>query len=280
MAGLVCLVTGATSGIGRATALEFARRGATVAMVARSEERGAAALEAITGATGNTNVRLFVADLSLQADVQALCGDFTRRFDRLDVLVNDAAVFVQKRTVTREGLELMFATNQVAPFLLTLLLLPTLKAASPSRVINVTAPSTVRPDFEDLQGEHRFRATRAFGASKAANLLFTFAAARRLAGSGVTVNAYHPGLVRTDLMRNAALPMRALTGVLNRLRGKTADEAAGEIAELAASPFFQNTSGKLIHDGKPMRSPFEDDVETQERLFLACEELTATYLPG
>ena len=176
--------------------------------------------------------------------------------------------------MTVDGLELMFATNQVAPFLLTLLLLPRLKTASPARVINVTAPSTVRPDFRDLQGEGRFRPTRAFGASKAANLLFTFALARRLSGSGVTVNAYHPGIVRTELMRNAALPMRLLSGALNALRGKAPEEAAEEIAELAISSLFQETSGRLIHDGTVIRSPFEDDIEAQELLFGACEDLT------
>lgn len=274
MAGLVCLVTGATAGIGRATALEFALREATVAVVARREERGKAALDHITSASGNQDVHLFVADLSAQSDVRALCDDFARRFDRLNVLVNDAGVFMRNRLVTEDGLEIMFATNQLAPFLLTLLLLPQLKTASPARVLNVTAPSTVRPDFLDLQGEHRFRPTRAFGASKAANLLFTFALAGRLAGSGVTVNAYHPGIVRTQLMRDAALPMRVMTSVLNTLRGKSPEEAAGEIAELAVSSRFRETNGKLIHDGKAIPSPFEHDVEAQELLFRACEDLT------
>jgi len=280
MAGLVCLVTGATSGIGRATALRFAQRGATVGIVARNAERGTATLDQIATETGNEDVHLFVADLSSQSAVRRLAGDFARRLERLNVLVNDAGIFVRERVVTKDGFELMFATNQLAPFLLTLLLLPALENAAPARVINVTAPSTVKPDFDDLQGERRFRPARAFGASKAANLLSTFALARRLTGGEVTVNAFHPGIVRTELMRNASLPMRFLSRTLNVLRGKPPEDAANEIAELAISPSFQRTSGKLIHDGKVIRSPFEDDVEAQERLFQACEALTGVRFAG
>ncbi len=277
MAGLVCLVTGATSGIGEATAHTFAGRGATVAIVARREQRGREVVRQIINASGNEDIHLFIADLSSQSAVRNLADNFCLRFDRLNVLVNDAGIFVRQRRVTEDGLELMFATNQLAPFLLTLLLLPALRTASPARVINVTAPSTIRPDFTDLQGERRFRPTRAFGASKASNLLFTFALARRLAESEVTVNAYHPGLVRTELMRNANLPMRVLSHTLNALRGKTPEEAADEIAELATSPSFGEVSGRLIHSGKPIRAPFEDDVGAQERLFMACEALTGIH---
>lgn len=280
MTGLVCLVTGATRGMGRATAFEFAQRQATVAIVARREDSGQEALDHIVSATGNLDVHLFVADLSSQTAVRGLSQEFARQFDQLNVLVNDAGIYVQDRVVTEDGFESMFATNQLAPFLLTLLLLPALRRASPARVINVTAPSKVRPDFADLQGEREFRPTRAFGASKAANLLFTYALARRLSDSEVTVNAYHPGLVRTDLMRRASLPLRALLGVLNALQGKTPEEAAQEIAELATSPSFRDVSGRLIHNGKRIRGPFEDDVDTQERLFETCEELTGARFAG
>src|SRR3990172_3521862 len=140
MTGLFCLITGATSGIGRPTALEFARRGATVVIVARSEDGGTTALNQIISETGNEDVHLFIADLSSQAQVRRLSDNIARRFDHLNVLVNDAGVFVSKRMVTEDGLELMFATNQLAPFLLTLLLVPELRTASPARVINVTAP--------------------------------------------------------------------------------------------------------------------------------------------
>jgi NAD(P)-dependent dehydrogenase (short-subunit alcohol dehydrogenase family) len=192
MSGLVCLVTGATSGIGRATALEFARGGATLAVVARDEQRGRGALEEFRREAGNGDLHLFVADLSSQASTRRLAQTVAQRFERLDVLVNVAGLFVRERQVTEDGLELMFATNHLAPFLLTLLLLPRLQTARQARVITVTAPSTVRPDFEDLQSERHFRPTRAFGASKAGNLLFTFALARRLTNTDVTANAFHP----------------------------------------------------------------------------------------
>jgi NAD(P)-dependent dehydrogenase (short-subunit alcohol dehydrogenase family) len=279
MAGRACVVTGSTRGIGRATAEEFAREGARVILVARSEARGRAAAAEIIAGTGNTDVRLLVGDLSSQSSVRTLGTEFAQHYGRLDVLVNAAGVFVKDRQVTPDGFELMFATNQLGPFLLTLLLLPQLKAAGAARLVTVTAPSTVSPRFDDLQGERRFSPLHAFGASKAANLLFTFALARRLEGTGVTVNAYHPGIVRTSLMKDAPLPMRAMTSLLNHIRGQKPEDVAPGIVDAATSAVFKDTNGKLIHRGQVVRAPFEDDIDTQERLFRACEDLTGQRFP-
>jgi NAD(P)-dependent dehydrogenase (short-subunit alcohol dehydrogenase family) len=168
----------------------------------------------------------------------------------------------------------MFATNYLGPFLLTRLLIPRLEAAKPSRVINVSAPSSVKPDFDDLQGERKFGAIGAFGASKAEDLLFTYALARRLEGRGVTVNAYHPGIVRTNLVRGAPTAVRIITSILNVFLAVSPRRASQGLVELATSPQFQGTTGTLVHSGKTMDAPFSDDMETQSRLWQVSCKLT------
>ena len=267
MRGKVCLVTGASSGIGRAAATSLSAMGAVVVMVSRDEARGKAARAKVMSESGNQSADLMTADLSSPASVRALAAGVSAKYPKLDLLVNDAAVFVSKRVVTPDGLELMFATNYLGPFLLTRLLVPNLEAASPSRVINVSAPSSMMPDLDDLQGERAFGAIRAFGASKAAELLFTYALARRLQGKGVTVNAYHPGIVRTKLVRGAPAAVRVITSVLNVFMGVSPRRASQGLVGAASSPEFASTTGALLRDGKTMRAPFSDDVEAQDRLW-------------
>ncbi len=272
MKGKVCLVTGASSGIGRATAVALAEIGAVVVLVCRDEALGRAALAKVVSASESRWADLIVADLSSPASVRGLAAQFEAKYPGLDLLVNNAAVFRSKRVVTPDGLELMFATNYLAPFLLTRLLLPRLEAARPSRVVNVSAPSSIMPDLDDLQGERAFGSIGAFGASKAALLLFTYALARRLQGRGVTVNAYHPGIVRTNLVRGAPAAVRAITGVLNVFMGVSPKRASRGLVHLASSADFEGTTGALVHDGKKMRAPFGDDVEAQDRLWrLSCK---------
>lgn len=267
------MVTGSSSGIGRATASALSQTGAVVVMVARDEARGEAARAKVVSDSGNQSADLMTADLSSPASVRELAAGFSAKYPKLDLLINDAAVFVSKRIVTPDGLELMFATNFLGPFLLTRLLVPRLEAASPSRVINVSAPSSMMPDLDDLQCEHAFGAIRAFGASKAAELLFTYALARRLQGKGVTVNAYHPGIVRTKLVRRAPAAVRVITAVLNVFMGVSPKRASLGLVHLATSAEFQNETGALVHDGKAMKAPFSDDVEAQERLWRASCKL-------
>jgi len=272
MRGKVCLVTGASSGIGRATAAALSEIGAVVIMVCRDEARGKVARTKVISETGDQSVDLMTADLASPASVRGLAAEFDSKYPKLDLLVNDAAVFVSKRVMTSDGLELMFATNYLGPFLLTRLLVPKLVAASPSRVINVSAPSSIRPDFDDLQGERAFGAIGAFGASKAADLLFTYALARRLEGKGVTVNAYHPGIVRTKLVRGAPAGVRVITSVLNVFMGVSPRRASVGLVHLASSADFETTTGALIHDGKTMNAPFSDDIEAQDRLWeVSCK---------
>jgi NAD(P)-dependent dehydrogenase (short-subunit alcohol dehydrogenase family) len=273
LSGRTCLITGATAGIGRAAALGLARRGATVLLVARDRGRGEATAAAITRSTGNEHVHLHLADLSSQAEIRRLAGDVERRAERLDVLINCAAVFTRRRALSADGIEQMFATNHLAPFLLSNLLLDRLRAAAPAGVLTVTAPATTRLDFDDLQGARRFRALHAFGATKMANLLFTFALARRLAGSGVVANAYHPGIVRTNLMREAPPPLRWLTGALNPF-ARTPEQAAAGLVRLAAGN-AGGISGRLFHDEKPIGvSDYARDQQVQERLWTESARLT------
>ena len=180
MNGKVVVVTGATGTIGGAAAEAFARAGANVVLVARNAPKLQARADAIRQATGNKAVDVLAADLSDHESVR-VAAELLRRRPRLHVLVNNAAVYHGTRIVSTGGLESMFATNHLGPFLLTTLLVDRLKASAPSRVIVVTAPSTTQLDFDDLQGARKFSALRAFGASKMCNLLFTFALARRLA---------------------------------------------------------------------------------------------------
>ena len=193
------------------------------------------------------------------------------RFDHLDALANVAGVFARRRTPTTDGLEMMFATNHLAPFLLTNLLLDRLRASGAGRVLTVSAPSTVRLDFDDLQGERHFSALRGFGASKAANLLFTFELARRLEGTGVVANAVHPGLTRTSLMREAPAPIRWLTDI----RSAPPERAAGELAPLLTSADYSSANGRFFHRGREIDPPpYTRDPEVGLRLWEVSATLT------
>ena len=270
----VCLVTGAASGIGRATAAGLAKSGLGVVMLCRDRTRGELARKEITSQTGNQSLELMVADLSSLASVRRFATEFEAKYPKLDVLINDAAVYSGTRVLTPEGFELMFATNYLGPFLLSRLMVPRLEAGKPSRIINVTAPSSTMPVLDDLQGERKFGALRAFGASKAADLLFTYALARKLEGREVTVNAYHPGIVRTGLMRGAPAPVRFVSKVMNLIVGVSPERASEGVIELVTSDQFAKASGQLFHKGKSISSPFIEDKVLQEKLWKASCGLT------
>jgi NAD(P)-dependent dehydrogenase (short-subunit alcohol dehydrogenase family) len=220
---------------------------------------------------GSGRVEVLFADLSSQASIRELAAAFGRDHDRLEVLVNCAGAFFRKRRVTVDGFEMTFALNHLAYFLLTNSLMEPLKRSGSARVLNVTAPATTKIDFDDLQAEHRYRPYMVFGASKTAELMFTFELARRLEGTGITVNAVHPGLVRTDLMHEAPGPFRLIL----RLRGRSPDEAGRAIARLATSPEYASMTGRFFRDMKEIEPPeYAMNVQTQRRLWEVSEELT------
>lgn len=270
----VCLVTGATSGLGRAVASSLNKLGWTVIILARDRDRAEAALAEMRQA-GPSMAELLLADLSDLATVRRAAAELTGRHGHLHLLVNCAAVYLSRREVTPDGLEKMFATNHLGPFLLTNLLLERMRGAGSARILTVTAPSTVRPDFDDLQGKRRFRSLNAFGATKMANLLFTFALARRLEGSGATANAVHPGIVRTGLMHQAPAPMRWITGLV----GASAERAVEPILQVATEASFTSRNGRFFHKAKEISPPaYALDLQAQERLWQ--ESVRLTGLPG
>jgi NAD(P)-dependent dehydrogenase (short-subunit alcohol dehydrogenase family) len=276
MAGKVVLVTGATSGIGESTARGLAAIGATVVVVGRSEERSQAASERIQQAGGTGKVHPLVADLASQGDVRALARDFVDRFDRLDVLVNNAGVDVGTRSVTPEGLELTFAVNYLAPFLLTTLLLDVLRASAPSRILNLASAAhrAGRIDFDDLQSERRF-GQRAYNNSKLALVVFTYELARRLQGSGVAANCVDPGFVKTSLGSTMPLGYR-LVGMLMWPFMAGPEKGARTSIWAASNPELAQVTGAYFKaERQAETTPQTNDRATAERLWQVSEALVA-----
>ena len=276
MRGKVCLVTGANSGIGRVAALELAERGATVVLVCRSEERGAPVLAEIGRRSGGGNATLLTADLSSQRQVREAAADFLERFDRLDVLINNAGVAGWgNRLVTEDGLERTFAVNHLAPFLLTGLLLDRLLASAPARVVTVSsaAHKCYRLHLDDLQGERRYSGFGAYSRSKLANVLFTQELSRRLEGTGVTANCLHPGVVATGIFRNIPRWMRV---ILTSQLVLSPEKGADTVLYLATAPEVAAVTGQYFVRRRPVRSSRASrDAAAARRLWEASEALTA-----
>jgi NAD(P)-dependent dehydrogenase (short-subunit alcohol dehydrogenase family) len=276
MTGRVCLVTGASSGIGRATATGLAQLGATVLMLCRDRVRGEAVRSQIIHATGNGAVELLLADLSSQQQMRTVAAQVLDQYSALHVLVNNAGVYLGKRTLTVDGLETTFAVNHLAYFLLTNLLLGRLKESAPSRIVNVSssAHEGADIDFGDLQSERRYRGMRAYGQSKLANLMFTYELARRLAGSGVTVNAVHPGLVATT-WGSAGIPLLRAGIRLYHPFMLTPEQGADTVIYLASSSAVAGVSGAYFVKRAAVRSSPASYYETlQQRLWEMSAELT------
>jgi retinol dehydrogenase-12 len=261
----VVVITGATGAIGAATAALLARRGARLLLVGRPSDR----LDALVKRLDRDNrVSSVEVDLSSLASVRSAARQISRTVAHVDALVNAAAMFTSEYQQTKEGFELMLATNHLGPFLLTNLLRDRLAGAG--RVITVTAPSSTRVDVDHLLAKDQFRPLRTFGATKAATLMFTFELARRAKRWDVGAYAFHPGLVRSELMREAARPIRLLTGLVSR----SPDRAAEDLADLATSPAFASTTGWFFKGGRRIEAPKSTlDPEAQRNLWRRSVEL-------
>jgi NAD(P)-dependent dehydrogenase (short-subunit alcohol dehydrogenase family) len=280
MKGKTVLVTGGTNGIGLVTARELARMGAQVTIVSRNAEKCAVVAEALKTETGNP-VEFIAGDLSTLAGITQAAVGFKQRNTRLHALVNNAGGFFNKRFVTPDGFEMTFALNHLNYFMLTNLLLDVLKASAPARVVNVASGIHMGAslDFENLQGEKRYTGFRAYGQSKLANVLFTYELARRLEGSGVTVNALQPGYVDTGLSLNNGFFFRVFAKLSARLFGRKPEEGARTSIYLASSLEVEGVTGKYFADCQPVESsPLSYDKELAKKLWQVSLELTGKVL--
>jgi len=271
MTSKTILITGATDGIGQQTARELAQMGHKVLVHARDQEKGAKVINEINRASCNENLVLYISDFSDLASVVKMANEIQREQERLDVLINNAGTFSKERVVTRDGNELTFQVNHLAPFLLTHLLLDLIKQSAPARIVNVSSGahrSANASYFEDLQGERAYDGFRAYDFSKLANILFTNELAERLAGSGVTANSLHPGTIDTKLLRMSY-----------DLDGRSVEDGARLSIHLASSPDVEGITGKYFSSMQE-KQPADQALnkELQKRLWTISEELTGRFL--
>ena len=274
MEGKICIVTGANSGIGKATAVGLAEMNASVVMLCRSKERGEVAQKEIIELTGNNNVDLFLCDLSSQKEIRDFVAEFKNKYQNLHVLINNAGVMLSKRAISGDGFEMNFAVNHLAPFLLTNLLLDILKKSAPSRIINVgsAAHRMGKIDFEDLQRENKKgRPMGLYGSSKLAMTLVSYELSRKLENSNVTINVVHPGLINTNLGRDRSSTSKGFA----KKFFKSPEIGAETSIFLATSPEVEGITGKYFTKKKTKPSSKESyNEEYAKRLWEISLELT------
>lgn len=275
MNGKICLVTGGTNGIGRATAQALAQMGATVIIVGRDAQKTSRVVEEIRAASGNPGVGAMLADLSSEQEVRLLADEFQGKYSHLHVLINNAGGFFLRRQIRGNGIEMTFALNHLAGFLLTNLLLDTLKASAPARIINVSsnAHTSGKIDFDNLQGERQY-GPRAYDNSKLANLLFTMELAWRLEGTGVTANALHPGFVATGFAKNNGKVISALVSLITPLVARSPAKGAETSIYLASSPSADGITGKYFYDSHVIpAAPQATDMVVARKLWDVSAEM-------
>jgi NAD(P)-dependent dehydrogenase (short-subunit alcohol dehydrogenase family) len=282
VAGKRVIITGATGGIGLAAARELARRGARLSIVARSEARAAAAADRIVAAGGaGTEVEVLNADLSSQASIHKLAREILTRHPRVDVLVNNAGAIYSRRRLTEDGLELTWALNHLAPFLLTSLVLDRIRASAPARIITTAsgAHRGARLPLDDVDAVRGYRGFARYGETKLANILFTAELARRLEGSGVTANCFHPGFVASGFNRNNGRLM-AFGMTLGRPFARSPEKGADTLVWLADSAEVSSASGGYFANRKAKQpSTAARDTAVAHRLWELSEEQTGTAAP-
>jgi len=274
MEGKICIITGANSGIGKATAIGLAKMNATLVMLCRDKERGESAQKEIIDFTGNNNVDLFLCDLSSQKEIRKFAIEFKEKYKNLHVLINNAGVMLSKKDLSVDGFEMNFAVNHLAPFLLTNLLLDLLKKSAPSRIINVgsAAHRMGKIDFEDLQRENKKgRLMGLYGSSKLAMTLVSYELSRKLEGSNVTVNVIHPGFINTNLGRDRSSTSKGFASKFF----KSPEIGAETSIFLASSPEVEGITGKYFTKKKEKSSSKKSyNEEYAKRLWEISLEMT------
>lgn len=271
----ICIVTGANSGIGKATALGLAQLGAHIIMLCRDKSRGEEAQSEIINESGNESIDLMLADLSSQQSIRQFVSEFKKKYDKLHVLISNAGVNPSKRYETVDGIEKAFAINTLAPFLLTNLLIPTLKNSIPARVVNVASNVQSKSiNFDKLQSKKYFRSWKAYSRSKTALILITYEFARRLSGSGITVNCLHPGFIKTNITRDYKGIIKFFTKIIFSF-AKSPEEGAKTSIYLASSPEVEGVNGKFfINKEEAKTKEITYDTSVAKKLWNICANLT------
>lgn len=274
----ICLITGANSGIGKAAAKDLVELGAEVILVSRNHARGDRALSELKGATGSKKLHLFIADLSSQSSILDLANEIKNKFDKIDILINNAGAYFSKKHETVDGIEATFAVNYLSRFLLTNLLLENILKSKQGRIINVSGEYHRKGiiNFNDLGFSKRYSASRAISQARLADILFVYELSRRLNKTNVTVNCLHPGFVATNVIYNdpdSTLLKRILYKSITPFL-RTPEEAAETVLYLASSPEVINVTGKYFIDKKCVASsPASYDRNLAERLWKASERM-------
>jgi NAD(P)-dependent dehydrogenase (short-subunit alcohol dehydrogenase family) len=273
LSGRTCLVTGASAGIGKAAATELARLGARVVMAVRDPEKGERARREVLAATGRSAVELAIVDLASQASIRAFAAEAERRFPALDVLVNNAGVWLNRKAKGPDGIELTWATNVLGYHLATELLLPLVRRAPRGRIVNVASQLAGGLDLDDVQYDRRRYAGRAaYAQSKQADRLLTWSLARRLAGTGVTANALHPGFVATEIFAKGGGFGGLAASFYSKLRARRAEEGADTVVWLASSPDVEGRSGLFWADRQERRCRFRGEAQ-EDALLALCRSM-------
>jgi NAD(P)-dependent dehydrogenase (short-subunit alcohol dehydrogenase family) len=280
--GKTILITGGTNGIGKASALALAKMGAQIVIVGRNAEKTQATVAELKTQSGNPQIDSLLGDLSLMSEIRRVAEEYKQRYSHLHVLLNNAGGVYAERQETREGLEMTFALNHISYFLLTNLLLDRLRTSTPARIINVssTAHAIGNLDFNDLQNKHSYSmgGFRAYGQSKLMNVLFTYELARRLEGTGIIVNALHPGAVATGFGKNNGGIMGLLTGIIGRF-GLSPERGAETSIYLASSAEVEGVTGKYFDNRKAVQSSSASyDTAMQQQLWQISEQITGVQV--
>ena len=278
MNGKICLVTGATDGIGKVSARVLAEMGAKVIIVGRNPEKSAAVLTELKSVSGNENIDLLLADLAVMQEVRDLAEQVISRYDRLDVLLNNAGGYFAKHEITSDGLEMTFALNHMSYFLLTNKLMGLLKSSVPARIVNVSSDAhySVDIEFDNLNGEQDYKAWKAYQKSKLANVLFTYELLKKVPAD-ITVNCLHPGFVATNFGNNNGGFVSPVLKIAKRISAIDPEEGAKTSIFLCSSPEVEEVSGKYFFKCQPKTSSRESrNMDTAKRLWQISSDIAST----